>query len=1070
MVEEELKEVQITENPFVEKFEEFFKTQNVKKLVEKLIGSYPDKKSLLIDFRELEQFDYKLADELLENPDNVLEGARIAVQKIDVPALEIDAFAPHIRFYNLPKDATILIRDVSAKHLNKLIAIEGVIRQFNQVQPKLKMATWKCRRCSNTYRQAQDGFSIKQPSMCECKHRDFELVEAESTFINHQKIGMQEPLEKLKGSEQATTLDVHAMDDLVNRIAPGDKTLVAGILRLYPPQKDKHLIYGRYIEALSIQEKEKEFEEVEVSKEEEEEIKSLSKRRDIFELLRGSVAPSIYGHEMVKDAVVLQLFNGVKKMLPGDMRVRGNIHILLVGDPGCLIADERVVLGNGAIERIGKLGKEHLQDIKVQVLTGEGMKQRDFATCFHAYKSQPVIEIITESGKSIKGTLNHPLLCVSKESGKVKRDWKRLDEFKIGDKVATATSIPCTITAELPTGFKPLEYNRGPRFKGKLPKKYDKRLAGFLGYLLGDGWVDERRAGFVVAEGEKDILPKLLKNAQDLFGIRPIVEKRMLEGRTVQLHYASLNFQDIARNISFLKEKRVPEQIMRSGNKVAAEFIKWLFEADGCVFCKGRGRRAIALKAKNIELLRDVQMLLLRFAVHSRIVGNALAIRRGKDMIKFAKSIGFVSKKKKQRLKELAKEAKKFARFNPQRSERITKIIMHGREDVFDIEVPKSHRFIANGVISHNTGKSQILKSISQIAPKSVYTSGKTSTSAGLTATAEKDEFGEGGWTLKAGALVLASGGMAMIDEFDKMETQDRSSMHEAMEQGTVSVAKAGIITTFKTDTSILAAANPKYSRFDPYLNLIEQVDLPPTLISRFDLYFMIRDVLDRKRDEATADFILKKHQRGEVDAHEKTFQRKVEDIKVEKDEEERVQTDLLRKYFSYARQKCFPIMTDDALKSIREFYLSLRDLGRQEKVFTATHRQLEALVRLSEASARVRLKDFVEEEDTARAIKIFRASLEELALDKETGKFDIDLITSGQASSKTNLIKKIMAIINERSDHGKTQASIDEVAKAAAAEGIDEQKAHDLISELKKKGDLYEPAHGWIKPTERKN
>ena len=1074
---EELKEVQASEetkeNPFVEKLEEFFKTQSVKKQVERLIGSYPEKKSLDLDFKELEQFDYQLADELLANPDTVLQAAKIAIQGIQIPALQIESFEPHVRFYNLPKDSLVLIKDISAQQLNKLIAIEGIVRQFNQVQPKLKIAVWKCRRCGNSYRIEQDGFNVKMPSMCECKHRDFELNEEESAFINHQKIGIQETLEKLKGSEQATTLDIHATDDLVNRISPGDKTVVVGILRLYPPQKDKRLIYGRYLEALSIVEKEKEFEEIEILKEEEAEIRKLAKRQDIFQILQNSIAPSIYGHNTVKDAIVLQLFGGVKKILPGEMKVRGNIHILLVGDPGCLVADERIVLGNGAIEKIGNLGTEHLQSLKVQVLSGgEGGRKRDLATCFHYYKQQPVMEVITESGKSVKGTLNHPLLCVSKENGRVKKEWKRLDEFKIGDKVATVTKIPCTIKSFLPTGFEQLVYNRGPKFKGKLPEKLTPEFSGLLGYVLGDGWVQKYRAGFVVSQEEIDLLPKLLKISRNSFGIKPSVEKRKLaKGRKVQLYYAIIHSQDVAQNLKFLKEKRVPNLVLKSGNKVAGEFLKWLFEAGGCVFNKGRGRRAIALKAKNIELLRDVQMLLLRFAIHSRITANALQVRRGKDILKFAKNIGFASKKKKKRLKELAKDAKSFGRFNPQRSERIVKIIRHEMpEDVFDIEVPKTKRFIANCIISHNTAKSKTLESVALIAPKSIYTSGKTTSSVGLTASAEKDEFGEGGWTLKAGALVLASGGMAMVDEFDKMEPEDRSAMHEAMEQGTVSIAKAGIVTTFKTDTSILAAANPKYSRFDPMLNALEQVDLPPTLMSRFDIFFLIKDVLDRKKDEEIATFILKRHQEGEKAIHEKTSGKKLEEIEIEKREEESISPEIFKKYVSFARQSIFPVMTDNALKSIREFYLGLRDVGRQDNVYTATHRQLEALVRLSEASARVRLKDFVEDEDTERAIRIFRASLNELALDKETGRIDIDLITSGQTQSKTALIKKIMGIINERTEQGKSQAPIDEVLKIAISEGIDEDKAVSIISELKKKGELYEPAHGWIKPTERKD
>ena len=173
---------------------------------------------------------------------------------------------------------------------------------------------------------------------------------------------------------------------------------------------------------------------------------------------------------------------------------------------------------------------------------------------------------------------------------------------------------------------------------------------------------------------------------------------------------------------------------------------------------------------------------------------------------------------------------------------------------VYDLQVNDTHNFIANGMFVHN---SRFLQSVSEIAPKSIYVSGKTVSGAGLTVSAEKDELGEGGWTLKAGALVLASGGTAQVDEFDKIDEEDRAAMHEAMESQTISVAKAGIVAKFRTKTAILAAANPKYGRFDQTKNLSDQFDIPPTLLSRFDLIFPIVDVLDEEKDSKLADYIL---------------------------------------------------------------------------------------------------------------------------------------------------------------------------------------------------------------------
>ena len=1062
----EEKTVETSESPYAGKFLEFFES-NYRKEIERLVGSYPDKKSFEIDFKLLEQFDIELADALLDSPDLLLSAAKEAIEQIEIPALEIDLFSPHIRFFNLPKEQETLVRNISADQLGKLVAVEGVVRQITQVMPKLNMAAWKCMHCGNIYRVEQDKHMLKTPSFCECRHRDFDLVPEQSEFVDSQRIQIQEPLERLKGNEQASVLDIYVYDDLVNRISAGDKTRFTGVLRLRPPEKKK-TVYGRYLEAIHLEETQRDFEDVEINPEEEKLIKELAKDPNIYDILTKSIAPAIYGHETVKESIILQLFGGVKKFLPGNQTIRGNVHVLLVGDPGCLIADERIVLGNGTIERIGEIGSRHLEEINQQVLTGQGGAKRDLATVFHCYKKQPVMEIVTETGKSIKGTPNHPLLCVSKDGVHLARDWKRLDEFKVRDKVAVVTGIPCTITSFIETGFKALPPGKGPKFKGTFPQKVTPELASFLGYMVGDGWVRKYETAFVVSDDEKDILKPLVEMAERLFSKKPCIVERRLEGRTVMLHYASIYSNDIAQNLIFLREKRIPRLILRSGNKVASAFLKWLYEADGCVFNKGRGQKSISFKAKNIELLRDVQILLLRFGIHSRIVENNLFIRRGRDMIKFADKIGFASKKKKTILKKLVKDAHSFKRFRAQRYERIVKIVMHEPEDVFDIEVPNSHRFIANGVISHNTGKSQILQAANNIAPKSIYTAGKTTSGVGLTASAVKDDFGEGGWTLKAGALVLSSGGVCMIDELDKMDAEDRSAMHEAMEQGMISIAKAGIVTRFRSDTSILAAANPKMSRFEQYTPFIEQINLPPTLISRFDLFFMIKDVLDKTRDEAITAHILKTHRGGELLSQYKKKGKAVG--KEDRDEIEEISApkigpELLGKYISYARQNISPIMSSEAIKIISDFYIGLRDIGRKDGSYAATHRQLEGLVRLSEASARVRLSDEAGKEDAERAVKLVKASLSDVVTDPETGKIDYDIIMTGQTHTQVTHMRKILSILREKATE-QDLVPLQDVLNEAEGAGINKERARDLIIKLEKNGELYRPRHNFLKPT----
>jgi replicative DNA helicase Mcm len=344
-------------------------------------------------------------------------------------------------------------------------------------------------------------------------------------------------------------------------------------------------------------------------------------------------------------------------------------------------------------------------------------------------------------------------------------------------------------------------------------------------------------------------------------------------------------------------------------------------------------------------------------------------------------------------------------------------------------------------------GKSQMLKRMSMIAPKGRYVSGKGISGAGITASVVKDEF-LGGWSLEAGALVLANNGLVAIDEMDKMSHEDRGAMHEAMEQQTVSISKANIQATLLAKTTVLAAANPKFGRFDPYGIIAEQIDLPPTLINRFDLIFPIKDMPSTERDEKLASHILNLHQAPETEMQE-------------------IPTAFLKKYIAYARQKVHPVLTDSALNEIKDFYVSMRNKGgsdeRTERAIPISARQLEALVRLSEASARVRLSDKVLKKDAKMAIELVTYCLLQVGLDRETGKIDIDRIATGIGASQRDRIFQIKEILSTLEGKiGKT-IPIDDVLKAATEKGITESEAEEIIEKLKRSGDVYEPRFGFV-------
>ncbi|MCX6769376.1 MAG: minichromosome maintenance protein MCM [Candidatus Micrarchaeota archaeon] len=351
------------------------------------------------------------------------------------------------------------------------------------------------------------------------------------------------------------------------------------------------------------------------------------------------------------------------------------------------------------------------------------------------------------------------------------------------------------------------------------------------------------------------------------------------------------------------------------------------------------------------------------------------------------------------------------------------------------------------------SAKTRFLQYVRDMAPKGIFVSGKSVTGVGLTASAEKDELGDGGWTLKAGALVIASGGIACVDEFDKIDDTERAAMHEVMESQTVSVAKAGIVAQFKAKTSILAAANPKFGRFDPNKLPGLQFDIPPTILSRFDLIFPIIDVLDEAKDSALATHLLRVHRDS------------AEGVETPADSKHpRIEPHLLRQYVAYARQRIKPVLSDEAITRIRNFYVELRKMGKAEGSVPITPRQIEGLVRLSESSAKIRLSNTVEITDADRAIRLITYVLDKVSRDRETGKLDIDIIATGKPKSQMDKIQSILTLAQKI----QTQLGIIEInrliAQAVDEHVADEQTVRRMVDDLVYKGEFYKIKPGFVK------
>ncbi len=671
-----------------EKVEKFLKAYYMDDIVE-IAEKYPKKRRLIIDYVDLAKYDYTLADTFLEQPEEMINVFQESLRRIEIPGLTKDV-SFRVGLKNIPPIRKLLIREITSEFIGKVIAVEGIVREVTDIIPKIREAAWICKNCANIINIVQDGPVLKKPPVCTvCGKKDFELLEERSKFTDFQRINIQEPLEYLKGSEQSRNIHIYLEDDLVNLVSPGDRLLIVGILRIKRSQ-NKSTLQDKYIEALYIEHVDKEFEELEPTKEELRKIKELAKDPDIYQKLINSIAPSIKGHEKVKEAIALQLFGGVPKEEKG-IRRRGNIHILLLGDPG--------------------------------------------------------------------------------------------------------------------------------------------------------------------------------------------------------------------------------------------------------------------------------------------------------------------------------------------------------------------------------TGKSQLLEYATKLAPKSFYVAGKTVTGAGLTASAEKDE--DGRWVIKAGVLVLASGGLAAIDEFDKIDARERQSLHEAMEQQRVSVAKAGVVTRFKAETSVLAAANPKYGRFDSNKSIIEQINIDTAILNRFDLIFLIREVRSKEQDEEIAEHILKSHRAGQMKAqYEKSEYTSLTKEEVEEELkiiEPAIDPELLKKYIAYARTNVFPVFTKDAIEYLKNFYVEIRESGRKKNTIPISARQLEAMIRLAEASARVRLSDKITLEDAKRAQELLLYSLREVLTDPETGEIDVDQIyTGGIPRSK---MQKLMAVLNIIKSYTETEKNISfrKLLEEVSELGIKKEELEEILHELKRRGEIIE-------------
>ncbi|MDP8903606.1 MAG: minichromosome maintenance protein MCM [Thermoproteota archaeon] len=341
------------------------------------------------------------------------------------------------------------------------------------------------------------------------------------------------------------------------------------------------------------------------------------------------------------------------------------------------------------------------------------------------------------------------------------------------------------------------------------------------------------------------------------------------------------------------------------------------------------------------------------------------------------------------------------------------------------------------------TAKSEMLKFTAKIAPRGLYTSGRGSTAAGLTAAVIRDKSGI--MMLEAGAVVLGDQGIVCIDEFDKIKPEDRSALHEVMEQQTCSVAKGGIVATLNARTSILSASNPIYGKYDPYKNITENVNLPVPLLTRFDLIFIVRDSPDKEKDNLIASHILEIHRDTEQAA------RPAIDI------------DLFSKYLSYAKQ-IEPALTPEAIDIVRSYYMDMRRI-ESEGMITVTPRQLEGLIRLASARARLLLKDMVDAEDAQRAIYLVDQMMRTAGVDVNTGKTDFGVLygkPQSVVSKEKTFMELFRGLTGTENNDVEDKVLVDELVKTGK---FSDEEARKYIQKFNREGQIFERRPGfWAK------
>jgi len=1023
----------------VSKWEAFFQGTEYMQKVREVADLYPEVRSVNVRYDDLDRFDADLAAGLLEHPDLYLLAGKQAMKNL--MHQDMRRAGINLRILALPRDSRVEIRDLRAKHVGKLVSVEGLVRKATEVRPKITDALFQCLRCGHVIRETQEGLFFKEPMEC-YKEQDgcgrsagstkFKLLTEESRFVDTQKVEIQESPEGLRGGAQPERLTGYLEDDAAGSVAPGDRITLNGILRsVQKGQPAKSTLFDINLDIIAAESQRAEYEEILITEEDEKRIIEVARSPDVFKKIVASISPTIYGYDVEKESLALQLFGGVPKKLDDGTRIRGDIHILLIGDPGvakCVTGDADVTLPDGSTRKIKDIVEsvlsagpaEKIDDgltapADLEVLTFSMRGRMEAGKCIRVWKRtapEKMLKVTTEKGRTIVCTPTHPLFvhngrairpveaCCLKVGRPIAVStglFKHWDNENFGwdcgfdmDAIASKEEIdpPEEWVYDLEVDLSHNYIANGIVSHNSQMLRYMSRLAPRGIYASGKS---SSAAGLCVAPDTR------IEVDGSEVAIGDLVDSMMrspVEARPGQWREQAGSQHAVA---TVSDRRQTPKQLEAIWRIETPSFLVEIVETSG----------------KRLTLTPETMVWCMPESSHDGWT-RASDVEEGQQILVRDSASGS---------------------FRWSTVQEVRKVIEDLPPYVYDLTVSDAHSFIANGFVVHNT------------------------------AAAVKDDFGEGRWTLEAGALVLADMGMAAVDELDKMTDQDRSSMHEAMEQQQISVAKAGITATLQCRCSLLGAANPKYGRFQEHQYIAEQINMPPALLSRFDLIFAMTDKPSADRDASITNHILKSHRRGQVLRYEDPAT--ISGVDVERILSDTttmmpaLDRDFFRKYVAYSK-KINPVLSDEAMAIISQYYLKIRKQGEGEGASVPiTARQLEAFVRLSEASARARLSTIVEADDAQRAVRIVEYYLRRIA--GEGDKLDFDIIATGTSHSQREqigILKKLVSGLAKSAEF-KKGVPAEEIYKSAMAEGITEDRAKTLLKRLAQNGEIYSPSPG---------